>query len=175
MGLSGNLGNISFGDLLHALMEGRRSGTLTLHGAKGQAVVVLHRGSVVSANGPTSGRLGELLIAKGSIRLADLESALWMQHEAPSRLPLGRILLCMHAIDDDQLSEAVRAQAATTLKDVKSWTRGLFYFDFDLAAPPDQPCLDADEAMAIIGVDARAPSSPKLKAAVEFGRTSPER
>lgn len=137
MSISGNLEDVSVGEVMQFIHLGRRTGTLALVCGDVRAEVGFHRGRIVSAWSPSSKRLGDLLITKGVVTPQVLEDALRLQGQEQPRRSLGQILLAGKSVSQDAIRRAVEEQIEHTIYELVTWTRGTFRFALDDLRPVD--------------------------------------
>lgn len=154
MAISGSLEDVSVADVMQFIHLGRRTGVLELAREGQGARVGFHSGKLVSAHGPKSARLGDLLIQAGVLPAEVVREAIAIQTSEADDEPrsLGQILLAMEAISAEDLKRIISAQIENTISDLVHWDRGTFEFivdDFhrpvdDIALYPGDLLPDAD-------------------------------
>lgn len=137
MSISGNLEDVSVGEVMQFIHLGRRTGTLTLSSGDVRAEVGFHRGRIVSAWSPSSKRLGDLLLTKGLLTRDALAQALRAQQDEQPRRSVGQILVAQKAVSQDAMRRAVEEQIEQTVYELVTWTRGTFRFALDDLRPVD--------------------------------------
>lgn len=137
MSISGNLEDVSVGEVMQFIHLGRRTGTLALAMGDVRAEVGFHRGRIVSAWSPSSKRLGDLLVAKALLDRGALEAALRAQQDEQPRRSLGQILVAQKLVTQDAMRRAVEEQIEHTVYELVTWTRGTFRFALDDLRPVD--------------------------------------
>jgi hypothetical protein len=139
MSFTGSLEDVSVVDVLQFVHLGERSGTLYLSSRDGRAEVGFHRGRIISAHGPRSKRLGEVLVEQGAVSREGLEAALAEQRRRASELgvPLGQLLVERGDISPDELRRAVERHVEHTIYGLIAWNRGTFEFAVDELKPID--------------------------------------
>ncbi|TMA27308.1 MAG: DUF4388 domain-containing protein [Deltaproteobacteria bacterium] len=138
MSFSGNIEDVSVADTLQFIHLGGRSGTLRLVSGDAQAEIGFHHGRIVKAWGPSSKRLGEILLETGVIGKDTLETALRSQEGAHPRPTLGQILVTMGALDAESIYKVLEQQILGTVRDLVTWNRGTFEFALDDLRPADE-------------------------------------
>lgn len=137
MRLSGDVGNLSVSDLIEFLTLRGRSATLLV--TSGDSVVELrfHGGRIQSASGSQSIRLGQLLVDRGLLTREQLVEALALQ-QMPQECwqPLGKLLVDLETITEEQLEGTVRDQVARAVREAASWQHGRFHFEEAGAGAP---------------------------------------
>jgi|CXWL01.1.fsa_nt_gi hypothetical protein len=144
MAISGSLEDVSVADVMQFIHLGRRTGVLELVREGKAARVGFHTGKLVSAHGPRSARLGDLLIQAGLLRPEVVIEAIAIQksESADEARSLGQILLAMEAISPENLKRVISTQIESTISDLVHWDRGTFEFIVDdLRRPVDDIAL----------------------------------
>lgn len=159
MSLVGNLADVAVVDLMQFVHLGARTGTLVLERDQERGHISFHRGRIVSAWGPTSPSVCELLVLKGDLSQSELEAVL-AEHAATSPpIPLGQLLVTKGAVTADALRDAITHKVERTVFDLIGWTYGAFRFELDevrgdqeiALAPGDViPQLDINTEMVLI-------------------------
>jgi len=137
MSLSGNLEDVSVADALQFIHLGGRTGTLTLVSGEINAGIGFHQGRIVNAWGPSTKKLGELLVDDGAIDRSALASALRQQEQEQPRRSLGQILIAGHGLSEERMYRAVEQQIEKTVYDLVTWKSGTFHFALDDLRPID--------------------------------------
>jgi hypothetical protein len=139
MAIAGNLRTMQLSELLQWLSAGMKTGTLVVRGAPGEKRVYFNNGRVTSSSSTLEREhLGRFLVGFGFITEEELIRALEVQQE--SRILLGKILVMIGAIKEDELADLVRLKAAETIYDIFLWTEGSFAFiDGEIPSLPMVP------------------------------------
>ena len=126
-------------ELLQWLSAGMKTGTLVVRGAPGEKRIYFNNGRVTSSSSTLEREhLGHFLVGFGFITEEELIRALEVQQE--SRILLGKILVMIGAIKEDELADLVRLKAAETIYDIFLWTEGSFAFiDGEIPSLPMVP------------------------------------
>lgn len=127
MGLSGNLRTMSAGDLLQWLSMAQKTGTLTIS-ANAVEKRIFFRGGRILSSASTDPReyLGQFLMSHGYITEAELKKAMEVQRQ--SKILLGKILVMIDAIKEEDLLRLMRLKAEEEIYDVFLWPDGEFSF-----------------------------------------------
>src|SRR5688500_975138 len=127
MALSGNLRTMLPGDLLQWLSLGQKTGTLVISNQRVEKKIFFKNGRVISSasNDPRE-YLGQFLLSHGFITEQELKKAMEVQMQ--SRILLGKILVMIDVITEDDLQRLMRRKAEEEIYDVFLWNDGDFYF-----------------------------------------------
>lgn len=137
MSLNGKLEDVSLADVMQFIHLGRRTGTLSLTRGVEEAEIGFHRGQIVSAWGPGSVRLGELLTRQGLLQPAQMAEVLRQQAAEQPRRSLGQILVQNGLLEFEQVRAVIEDQIQSTVYDLVTWTTGAFEFSLDELKPID--------------------------------------
>jgi hypothetical protein len=127
--LDGNLRVFSVTEIFQMLGMQRKSGILTVEGAKDTITIGFASGRVVSADSlshPIENRLGSLLVKAGLLSEEGLSRALAAQKIRHERL--GRLLVTRGLVRVDDVREALRIQVQRIVFASFAWTEGRFQF-----------------------------------------------
>jgi hypothetical protein len=130
--LSGVLSSMPLTDLLQWLDQGRKSGSLQVHGSKYTKTIITTEGQII-ASGSTDPNdyLGHFLLRQGKITEEQLQHA--MEVQRTSRKMLGKILVTSGLIDEVFLQTTLVQKAEETIFSLFLWKDGRFEFrDGDL-------------------------------------------
>ena len=143
MGVSGNLKTMLPGDLLQWLSLGQKTGTLVVSNGIVEKKVFFRRGRVISSasNDPRE-YLGQFLMSHGFLTEPELKKAMEVQQQ--SRILLGKILVMIDAISEDDLVRLMRRKAEEEIYDIFLWREGEFRFVDDELPPYDMIPLQVD-------------------------------
>jgi tetratricopeptide (TPR) repeat protein len=131
MPIEGALRELDLTDLLQLVHLSRKTGTLTVRGARtGRAArLEFDRGAVVGAQGAGDApRLGDLLVVAGKATQGQVDRALAEQRSAPGRR-LGEILVESHGLPRAEVERQLRFQVEETVFDLVRWSDGDFRFE----------------------------------------------
>jgi len=132
MAITGNLKTMELAELLQWLSQGRKTGTLYLDDTKVEKRIFFEDGTIVSsaASDPKE-YLGHFLVSHGYIDELTLAKAIEMQED--NRMLLGKILLTIGAISEDDLNKMLRLKAEESIYELFTWEEADFRFaDGDL-------------------------------------------
>lgn len=137
MSLNGKLEDVSLTDVMQFIHLGRRTGTLTVHRNHKEAEIGFHRGQIVSASGPQTARLGELLVEKKLLSAAQLGSLIERQRGEHPHRSLGQLLVGDGILSFEEIRSAIERQIEQTVFELVAWTTGSFEFALDELKPID--------------------------------------
>jgi tetratricopeptide (TPR) repeat protein len=129
MAIRGSLKEAGLADVIQLLHLGRRSGCLSLADRQRHASIYFEEGWIIyAAIVNRRDRLGDILLATGSITRAQLDQALSLQATAPGR-KVGEILVSVGALSPEDLRRLVRVQIQEAVYSVFNWNSGTFSFE----------------------------------------------
>ena len=144
--IAGDLKTFQLLDVLEFLRLQAKSGSLVVSSRQGAGLVRIVKGKFTSASAPGLKRLGETLVARGMITVAQLETALAKQQDDQEET-LGSLLLRAGAIDAPKLAEVVLAQMMSALEELLNWTEGAFSFHGGPDKDPPPIAFDMQKVM----------------------------
>jgi hypothetical protein len=127
MALSGNLKTMLPGDLLQWLSLGQKTGTLVISNKRVEKKIFFRNGRVISSasNDPRE-YLGQFLMSHGYLSETELKKA--MEVQTHSGILLGKILVMIDVISEEDLQRLMRRKAEEEIYDIFLWNDGDFYF-----------------------------------------------
>jgi hypothetical protein len=127
MGVSGNLKTMLPGDLLQWLSLGQKTGTLVMANHGVEKKIFFRRGRVISSasNDPRE-YLGQFLMSHGFLTEPELMKAMEVQKQ--SNILLGKILVMIDVISEEDLTRLMRLKAEEEIYDIFLWREGEFQF-----------------------------------------------
>jgi hypothetical protein len=127
MSVSGNLKTMLPGDLLQWLSLGQKTGTLCVTNKGVQKKIFFRNGRVISSasNDPRE-YLGQFLMSHGYITEEELMKAMEVQQQ--SGILLGKILVMIDVINEEDLQRLMRLKAEEEIYDIFLWNEGDFQF-----------------------------------------------
>jgi hypothetical protein len=127
MGVSGNLKTMLPGDLLQWLSLGQKTGTLVVKNKQVEKKIFFRNGRIISSasNDPRE-YLGQFLMSHGFLKEPELIKAMEVQRQ--SGILLGKILVMINVINEDDLQRLMRLKAEEEIYDVFLWNEGDFGF-----------------------------------------------
>src|SRR5215212_8077585 len=115
------------GDLLQWLSLGQKTGTLVISNMSVEKKVFFRNGRVISSasNDPRE-YLGQFLMSHGYLTEPELTKAMEVQRQ--SGILLGKILVMIDVIAEEDLHRLMRLKAEEEIYDIFLWNDGDFYF-----------------------------------------------
>jgi len=127
MGVSGNLKTMLPGDLLQWLSLGQKTGTLVVSNKSVDKRIFFKDGRVISsASSDPRDYLGQFLISHGFVTEPELMKAMEVQHQ--SGILLGKILVMIEVISEQDLLRLMRRKAEEEIYEIFLWREGEFHF-----------------------------------------------
>ena len=127
MSLTGTLKTMLPGDLLQWLSLGQKTGTLVIRNSLVEKKIFFKNGRVISSasNDPRE-YLGQFLMSHGYLTEAELNKAMEVQKQ--SGILLGKILVMIDVIEEEDLQRLMRLKAEEAIYDTFLWNEGDFHF-----------------------------------------------
>jgi hypothetical protein len=115
------------GDLLQWLSLGQKTGTLVISNSRVEKKIFFRNGRVISSasNDPRE-YLGQFLMSHGYLTEPELKKA--MEVQLQSGILLGKILVMIEVIAEEDLQRLMRLKAEEEIYDIFLWHDGDFYF-----------------------------------------------
>jgi hypothetical protein len=114
-------------ELLQWLSMGQKTGTLAIRGGAGEKRIYFQNGRIISSSSTIEREyLGHFLVSYGYITDEELTKAMEVQEE--SKILLGKILVMIGAIAEEELVDLIRLKACETIYDIFLWPEGAFQF-----------------------------------------------
>jgi hypothetical protein len=127
LGITGNLKTMELAELLQWLSQSRKSGTLVIDNGEVEKRIFFNAGKVISAAASDPKEyLGHFLVSHGFIDEATLAQAMDMQKE--TQMMLGKILVSIGAISEENLEAMLRLKAEEGIYELFTWEEGDFEF-----------------------------------------------
>lgn len=144
MSLQGNLRTILLPDVLQWLSQSRKSGVLHLRDPGGVSKRILFKdGDVVStASSDPREYLGHFLISRGYLTEEQLNLA--MDTQIQTGIKLGKILVTVGVIEEEELKVMLKLKAEETVYDLFLWEEGEFHFEDRDVIDEDIPYVPMD-------------------------------
>ena len=133
MSISGNLEDLPFIDVIQLLHVARKSGTLNVTSAAGEASIICREGDIIGAIHPSKNvTLGQILIDSDIITENELDSAVAiMESEGVARRPLMTTLIELGHLEKQAGWKGLRTLIHKTMAEIISWKEGTFHFEVD--------------------------------------------
>ncbi|MCB1053911.1 MAG: DUF4388 domain-containing protein [Acidobacteria bacterium] len=141
MSISGSLEDVSVADVMQFIHLGRRTGTLVLASGADRGMIGFHKGRLVSARGPSTPKLGDMLVASGVLDPSALETAVQEQQASEEPMSLGQVLIAEGKLEEEALRQVVSEQIEKTIGELVQWDSGSFEFAVDDLRPIDEIAL----------------------------------
>ena len=131
------------GDLLQWLSLGQKTGTLVVSNKAVEKKIFFKNGRVISSasNDPRE-YLGQFLMSHGYMTEPELMKG--MQVQAESGILLGKILVMIDVISEEELKRLMRMKAEEAIYDIFLWRDGEFRFDDDALPMQEMIPLQVD-------------------------------
>jgi PAS domain S-box-containing protein len=114
-------------ELLVKYASSQRTGRLVIAKGKREKELFIDKGTIISCSSNDPARfLAQRLIAAGTITEEQRQKALEIQRE--TQLALGRILIILGALTENQLHQAMREKASDEIRELSAWTDAKFVF-----------------------------------------------
>lgn len=127
MSITGNLKTMELTELLQWLSQSKKTGTLVIDDGRVKKEVVFRQGKIVSsASTDPKEHLGHFLVSHGFITEMELANAIEMQER--TGMLLGKILVTIGAISEEDLNRLLRLKAEEGVYDIFNWDEGAFRF-----------------------------------------------
>ncbi|MFN2238033.1 MAG: DUF4388 domain-containing protein [Thermoanaerobaculia bacterium] len=127
MSVTGHLRTMAPGHLFQWLSFSQKTGKLVVRNATVEKTVFVHEGKITtSASTDPREYLGQFLMSHGYITEAELKKAMEVQEQ--SKILLGKILVIIEAITEDDLKRLMRKKVEEEIYDIFLWPDGDFEF-----------------------------------------------
>ncbi|MCA8925573.1 MAG: DUF4388 domain-containing protein [Planctomycetes bacterium] len=127
MGLQGDVKAFSLDDLLDLLSASGHHGSLTVVNQDASKTLYLHQGGLYLERSTFSFRLGDVLVRRGEITVAQLEEALKLQREVQNAR-LGAVLVRLGYTTQDKIMGARRYQVEEEVYEIFGWPAAYYEF-----------------------------------------------
>jgi len=144
MSIAGNLNTMQVAELLQWLSHSSKTGTLIINNGEVEKRIYFQGGRIFSSSSTDpKEHLGHFLVSQGFITESELVQAVQLQDS--NKMLLGKILVTIGAISEQDLHRLLRHKVEESIYDVFSWQEAEFRFlDGDLPASTLVPLnLDA--------------------------------
>ncbi len=127
MSISGNLKTMELAELFQWLSHGGKTGTLVINNGLIEKRIYFRDGSIIAtASSNPKEYLGHFLVSHGFIDEHILAKAMEMQDA--NKMLLGKILVTIGAISEEDLDRMLRLKSEETVYEVFTWPEGEFRF-----------------------------------------------
>lgn len=127
MSITGNLKTMELTELMQWLSQSKKTGTLVIDNGQVKKEVTFQQGKIVSsASTDPKEYLGHFLVSHGFITETELSNAIEMQER--TGMLLGKILVTIGAISEEDLNRLLRLKAEEGIYDIFKWDEGAFRF-----------------------------------------------
>jgi hypothetical protein len=131
MSLAGKLEDLALSDIFQILSVGRKTGTLTVIGSKGTALIVFKNGMIVRAEtDDLEKNLAEDLLSVGLIKDTVLHLAEEVKKELPSK-SIAEVLFGLGAVNKGILEKVTKKRIENVIYRLLLWEDGDFQFELD--------------------------------------------
>lgn len=139
-------------EVLQLLRLSRRTGSLFLHGHR-SGRVDFHEGRILRATVSSPyADIGTILMHRGGLKNKQLKKAVRAQKGPQKGMPLGRILVSLGFVTDQQLRDAMREQVDQVIQDLLEVDEGDFHFR---ASSSDEDDVTQDVSDVLLEADMR--------------------
>lgn len=122
-----SLVNVTPAELLVKHASQQRTGRLVISSEFGEKEIFIEKGKIISCSSSDPARfLAQRLIASGLITEEQRQKALDIQRE--TQLALGRILVILGALTENQLHDAMRLKTEDEIADLSTWQVAMYVF-----------------------------------------------
>jgi len=131
MSLAGKIEDLGLADIFQILSAGRKTGTLTIRGTKGTALIVFKNGMIVRAEtDDLENSLADNMLKAGLIK----NTVLYLAEEVKKKLPsksMAEILFGLGAVNKSILEQVTRKRIENVVYHILLWKDGDFQFELD--------------------------------------------
>ena len=139
MAIKGSLKEASLTDVIQLLFMGRRTGCLSVADRQRHGSIYFEDGWIIyAAIVNRRDRLGDMLLASGTITRAQLDQALALQENAPGRR-IGDLLVTLGILSPESLRRFLRLQIEEAVYSLFGWSTGTFSFESQVTPDVDGP------------------------------------
>jgi hypothetical protein len=122
-----SIGNATPAELLLKHASQHRTGRLVIASGSGEKELFIEKGKIISCSSNDPARfLAQRLIGSGMITEEQRQKALEIQRE--TQLALGRILVILGALTENQLHDAMRQKANDEIAELSTWREAKYVF-----------------------------------------------
>jgi predicted transcriptional regulator len=127
--LEGSLRDFGLADILQLIFFQRKTGLLTLEGRTDKIRLLFIDGNIIGAESKRrieANRLGKVLMKKGLLSEADLQSVL--EEQQSSNAKIGNILIRKGLVPKEQIQGIIEGQIQETVIQIFAWKEGSYEF-----------------------------------------------
>jgi hypothetical protein len=141
MSLAGKLEDLALSDIFQILSIGRKTGTLTIRGSKGTALIVFKNGMIVRAETDDLEKsLADTILDAGLIKETVLHLAAEVKKKLPSK-SMPEILFDLGSVNKSMLEQITKRRVENVICRLLYWEDGDFRFELDDLAIEDKTSL----------------------------------
>lgn len=165
MSIAGNLNTMQVAELLQWLSHSSKTGTLIINNGEVEKRMYFRGGRIFSSSSTDpKEHLGHFLVSQGFISEAELSQAISLQES--NKMLLGKILVTIGAIAEEDLHRLLRLKVEESIYDVFAWEEAEFRFlDGDLPSSTLIP-LDLDATAIILEGARRADEWRRIRSVI---------
>lgn len=142
MAIKGSLNEASLPDIIQLLSIGQKTGVLSITNRQNFGNIYLKDGDVIFANIVNrEDRIGDILIRRNRITQEALNSAIKKQERANGQKMLGKILVEMELITEQELIEHLQIQIEEAIYTLLTWRDGFFVFEPNRLPDENMPAV----------------------------------
>ena len=131
MSLAGRLEDLALADIFQILSIGRKTGTLTIKGSKGAALIVFKHGMIVRGETDDLEKsLADNILDAGLIKDTVLHLAAEVKKKLPSK-SMAEILFDLGAVNKNMLEQLTKRRIESVICRLLYWEDGHFQFELD--------------------------------------------
>jgi hypothetical protein len=154
MSFAGRLEDNELPELLHYISLNKKTGKLSLTRRDAQGLIVVRLGRILyAASSSVRETFGNILVCHGLISEGVLGEALDRQHSEPVPRRLGRILIEMEKLTEEDIAEILRQQIGVVVLELCRWKAGYFKFEAVPIAANGEIGVDAEDFVVAGGVN----------------------
>lgn len=152
--MHGKLEDFSPSELIQIVGLLGKSGVLRVQHPEKEGVIAFRKGKVIYAASPSVREsLGSRLLAKGLISAEDLTEALARQTASSEKTRLGTVLVQMGVLEQRELEHVIKEQFSNVISEFIHWDLGTFDFEIKELADRGEVALEAEDFIAVLGVE----------------------
>ena len=141
MSLAGRLEDLGLADIFQILSIGKKTGTLTIKGSRGSALIVFKNGMIVRGETDDLEKsLADNILDAGLIKDTVFHLAAEVKKELPSK-SMAAILLDLGAVNKNMLEQLTKRRIESVVCRLLYWEDGHFQFELDDLDIADQTSL----------------------------------